>query len=257
LNQRQGNQIAYYTKIPCWISSKLTPADASCSCASFCIWSHCHQNSTVACIAQTFTTTCHSTIIKHGAVQKKTTHLMVSEKAMLPHSQIYSSASRCQIEQYRGLQDKSPPQIYLLKTFDIVCCCTRQICLKTNKNWKLLQGASDKPELKQYTVWYCNDFVYKNYNIIFRWFILTKNIICMIPKFLEPYYKQSKVQVPTIHASWHHSTVLFLKSMVLYSEVLAKNETNVTKKVAWNLHNLATIYRDIRFWKKLCHRMHT
>ena len=31
----------------------------------FCIWSHCQQNSTVACIAQTFTTTCHSTIIKH------------------------------------------------------------------------------------------------------------------------------------------------------------------------------------------------
>ena len=77
--------------------------------------SHCHQNPTVACIAQTFTTTCHSTIIKHGAVQKKITHLMVSEKAMLPHIQKYSSASRCQIEQYRGLQDKSPPQIFCEK----------------------------------------------------------------------------------------------------------------------------------------------
>jgi len=180
---------------------------------------------------------------------------MVSEKAMLQHSKKYSSASRCQIEEYRGLQDKSPPQIVLLKTFDIVCCCTRQICLKTNENWKLLQGACDKPELKQYTVWYCNNFVYKNYNIIFRWCVLTKNIICMIPKFLEPYFKQSKAKVHTIHVSWHHSTILFLKSMVLYSEVLAKNETNATNKMASNLHNLATIYRDIWFWKKLYQRM--
>jgi len=39
-NQRQGNQNAYYTKTPSWISSKLTPADASRTCASFCIWSH-------------------------------------------------------------------------------------------------------------------------------------------------------------------------------------------------------------------------
>jgi len=176
--------------------------------------------------------TCHSTIIKHGAVQKKIMHLMVAEKAVLPHSQKYSSASRCQIEQYRGLQDKSLLQIFLLKTFDIVRCCTRQICPKTIKNWKLLQGTSDKPELMQYRVWYSNNFVYKNYNIIFRWRILTKNIICMILKFLEPYFKQSKAQVPTIHVSWHHNTVLFLKSMVLYNEVLAKNETIATKKVA-------------------------
>ena len=91
LNQRQGNQIAYYTKTPGWISSKLTPADVSRSCASFCIWSHCHQNSTVACIGQTFTTY-HSTIVQHGPVQKKITHLIVSEKVMLPHSQKYSSA---------------------------------------------------------------------------------------------------------------------------------------------------------------------
>jgi len=40
---------------------------------------------------------------------------MVSEKALLPRSQKYPSAPRCQIEQYRGLQDKSPPQIFLLK----------------------------------------------------------------------------------------------------------------------------------------------
>jgi len=152
---------------------------------------------------------------------------------------------------------KAPHRFFLLKTFDIVCCCTRQICLKTNKNSKLLQGACDKPELKQYTVWYCNNFVYKNYNIIFRWCFLTKNVICMIPKFLEPYFKQSKAKVHTIHVSWHHSTVLYLKSMVLYSEVLAKNETNATNKMAWNLRNLATIYRDIWFWKKLYHRMHT
>jgi len=39
-NQRQGNQIAHYTKTPGSISSKITPADASRSCASFCIWSH-------------------------------------------------------------------------------------------------------------------------------------------------------------------------------------------------------------------------
>ena len=155
------------------------------------------------------------------------------------------------------LTGQKPPTDFILKKFDIVCCCTRQICLQTNKNWKLLQGASDKPELMQYTVWYCNNFVYKNYNIIFRWFILTKNIICMISKFLEPYFKQSKAQVHTVHVSWHHNTVLFLKSMVLYSEVLAKNETIATKKVALNLHNLATMCRDIRFWNKLCQRMHT
>jgi len=133
-NQRQGNQNAYYTKTLRWISSKLTPADASRFCASFDIWCHSHQNSTVACIAQTFTTTCNSTINKHGAVQKKITHLMVSEKALLPHCQKYSSASRCQIEQYRGVQEGSPPQIFLLKTFDIVCICTRQIWPKTKKN---------------------------------------------------------------------------------------------------------------------------
>jgi len=45
--------------------------------------------------------------------------------------------------------------------------------------------------------------------------------------------------------------------MVLYREVLAKNETNATNKMAWNLHNLATIYRDIGFWKNLYHTMHT
>jgi len=77
---------------------------------------------------------------------------MVSEKALLPHSPKYFRASRCQIEQYGGLQKEIPPQIYLLKTFDIVCFCTRQICLKTKKKWKLLQGASDKPEFMQYTV---------------------------------------------------------------------------------------------------------
>jgi len=34
-NQRQGKQNAYYTKTLCWISSKLTSADASRFCASF------------------------------------------------------------------------------------------------------------------------------------------------------------------------------------------------------------------------------
>jgi len=128
-NQRQGNQNAYYTKTLRCISSKLTLADASHFCASFRTWCHSHLNSTVACIAQTFTTTCNSTIIKNGAVQKKITHLMVSEKALLPHNKKYSRASRCQIEQYRGLQEGSPPQIFLLKT----CFCTRQIWLKTKK----------------------------------------------------------------------------------------------------------------------------
>ena len=37
LNQRQGKQIAYYTKTLRCISSKLIPADASRSCASLCI----------------------------------------------------------------------------------------------------------------------------------------------------------------------------------------------------------------------------
>jgi len=88
-NQRQENQNAYYTKTVRWISFKLTTADASQTCASFRISSHSHLNSTVACIAQSSTTTCNSTIIKHGAVQKKTIHLMVSAKALLPHSQKY------------------------------------------------------------------------------------------------------------------------------------------------------------------------
>ena len=39
-NQRQENQNAYYTKTFGWISSKLTPADASRTCASFCISRH-------------------------------------------------------------------------------------------------------------------------------------------------------------------------------------------------------------------------
>ena len=47
-NQRQENQNAYYTKTLRWISSKVTPADASRTCASF----RCHMNSTVTCIAQ-------------------------------------------------------------------------------------------------------------------------------------------------------------------------------------------------------------
>ena len=40
LEPKTRNQNAYYTKTLRWISSKLTPADASCTCASFCIWSH-------------------------------------------------------------------------------------------------------------------------------------------------------------------------------------------------------------------------
>jgi len=52
---------------------------------------------------------------KNGADQKNLTHLMVSEKALLPHSQKYSRASRCQIEQYQGLQEGSPPQIFFVK----------------------------------------------------------------------------------------------------------------------------------------------
>jgi len=40
---------------------------------------------------------------------------MVSEKALLPRSQKYSRASRCQIEQYQGLQEGSPPQIVFVK----------------------------------------------------------------------------------------------------------------------------------------------
>ena len=113
-NQRQENQNEYYTKTLCWISSKLTPADASRTGASFCIWSQSHLNSTVACIAQSSRNTCNSTTIKYVAVQKKITHLMVSKKALLPHSQKCSRASSCQIEQYQGLQEGSPPQIFLL-----------------------------------------------------------------------------------------------------------------------------------------------
>jgi hypothetical protein len=61
-------------------------------------------------------TSSNSPIIKLGAVQKKLTQIMVSEKALLPHSPKYSCASRCQIEQYGGLQKEIPPQICLLKS---------------------------------------------------------------------------------------------------------------------------------------------
>jgi len=53
--------------------------------------------------------------MKLGAVQKKLSHIIVSEKALLPHSPKYSRASRCEIEQYGGLQKEIPPQISLLK----------------------------------------------------------------------------------------------------------------------------------------------
>jgi len=39
-NQRQANCNVNWRKPYDWISSKLTPADASHSCASFCIWDH-------------------------------------------------------------------------------------------------------------------------------------------------------------------------------------------------------------------------
>jgi len=87
--------------------------------------------------------------MKLGAVQKNLTHIIVSEKALLPHSPKYSRASRCEIEQYGDLQKGIPPQISLSKIFDIFCCCTKPICLKTNKNSKLSQGACDKPEFMQ------------------------------------------------------------------------------------------------------------
>ena len=40
LEPKTRNQNAYYTKTLRWISSKLTPADASHFCESFCIWSY-------------------------------------------------------------------------------------------------------------------------------------------------------------------------------------------------------------------------
>jgi len=61
------------------------------------------------------TTSSKSPIIKLGAAHKQLTHIMVSEKALLPHNPKYSRASRCQIEQYGGLQKDIPPQIFLLK----------------------------------------------------------------------------------------------------------------------------------------------
>jgi len=50
-NPRQGNQNAYYTKSLRWISSKLTPADAWRTCASFCIWSHSRADPKLCAIA--------------------------------------------------------------------------------------------------------------------------------------------------------------------------------------------------------------
>jgi len=77
---------------------------------------------------------------------------MVSEKALLPHSPKYSRASRCQIEQYKGLQKEIPPQICLLKNIWQCLLLYQTDLTKNKKNWKLLQGASDKPEFMQYTV---------------------------------------------------------------------------------------------------------
>ena len=52
-NQRQENQNAYYTKILRWISSKLTPADASCTCESFRTWIHSCADPQLCAIAVT------------------------------------------------------------------------------------------------------------------------------------------------------------------------------------------------------------
>jgi len=71
--------------------------------------------STVAFKARSLTTSSNSPIMQLGAVQTKLTHIIVSEKALLPHSPKYSRASRCEIEQYGGLQKEIPPQISLLK----------------------------------------------------------------------------------------------------------------------------------------------
>jgi len=78
---------------------------------------------------------------------------MVSEKALLLHSQKCSRrrASRYQIEQYRGLQEGSPVQIFVLKIFlTLFAFVPDRSDLK--KKWKLLQGAYDKPEFMQYIV---------------------------------------------------------------------------------------------------------
>jgi len=48
----------------------------------------------------------------------------------------------------------------------------------------------------------------------------------------------------------------FSKSMILYCEFVAKNETNAKMEIAQNLQNPATIYMEVIFSKKLSQRMH-
>ena len=177
---------------------------------------------------------------------------MVSEKALLPHNSKYSRASRCHIEQYGGLKKEIPPQIFLLKNIWHCLLLYQTDLTKNKKNWKLLQGASDKPEIMQYTVKNCNSFLCKAHIAIFWGFNPTKNIIWGIVKAFEPNFNQTKAPTSTKIVY----RVLFLKSMILYDEVVAKNEINAKMKMSQNLHNLTTICVYVWFLWRLSQTMH-
>ena len=66
----------------------------------------------------------------------------------------------------------------------------------------------------------------------------------MISKLCGPYFKKKKSQVPMTHVSRHHDVTLFLRSLVMYSKDLAKNDTNATMKMSKNLPNVTTIYKN-------------
>jgi len=77
--------------------------------------------------------------------------------------------------------------------------------------------------------------------IIYRNCDLTEIVICDIWKLSE--HKSTKIKAPvsTTNVLWHHSSTLFLKSMILYGEFAAKNKTKAKMEIPQNLQNPATI----------------
>jgi len=102
----------------------------------------------------------------------------------------------------------------------------------------------------------CSTFWCKHHIIIYRWCDLTKINICIVWRLFEQKSTQSKAPVSTTNVSWHHYITWFLKSMILYGEVVAKNEINSRMKMSQNLQNLATVCIKVIFSQIWSQGMH-
>jgi len=102
----------------------------------------------------------------------------------------------------------------------------------------------------------CCTFCCKKFIIIYRKCNLTEIIICDIWKLLG--HKSTKIKAPvsTTNVLWHHYSTLILKSMLLYGEFVAKNETKAKMEIPQNLQNPATIYINVMFSQKWSESMH-